>query len=133
MLQKKTWDGLEEAVFQENVELQAKDPTVPLYFDVIAGTSTGGIMTAMLTATNSSDTNFPLYTPREIVHFYKKNDPHIFNLFRYTYLRNIFIYYNETFLYNITCGLLKETPLRQTLVKVVVPTFDLKQLKPVIF
>ncbi|KAG5142554.1 hypothetical protein JHK82_018249 [Glycine max] len=47
----------------------AKDPTTSLahYFDVISGTSTGGLMTAMLAAPNSSNANSPLFTPSDVL------------------------------------------------------------------
>jgi len=68
------------------VELQARDPTTSLadYFDVISGTSTGGLMTAMLAAPKSSHSKNPLFTPSEVVQFYKKYGPDIFKP-RYNY------------------------------------------------
>lgn len=72
------------------IELQAKDPkaTLAKYFDVIAGTSTGGIITALLAASNSSDSaatanQQPFSTPSEIVKFFYEEGPLIFNKSRY--------------------------------------------------
>jgi len=66
--------------------MQAKDPTSSLahYFDVISGTSTGGLMTLMLAAPNSSSFKHPLFTPSEVVQFYKIYGPEIFKP-RYNY------------------------------------------------
>jgi len=54
------------------------------YFDVISGTDTGGLMTAMLAAPSSYDPNHPLFTPSEVALFYKKYGPEIFKP-RYKY------------------------------------------------
>jgi len=72
--------------FKFFIELQAKDPTTSLahYFDVISGTSTGGLMTAMLAAPNSTDSDHPLFTPSEVIEFYKLYGPDIFKA-RYNY------------------------------------------------
>jgi len=66
-------------------ELQAKDRNADIahYFDVIGGTSTGGLITAMLATPNPHQPNLPAFTPAQIVDFYKQNGPHIFNESRY--------------------------------------------------
>jgi hypothetical protein len=46
------------------------------YFDVIAGTSTGGLVTAMLTAPNAKGR--PLFAAKDINDFYLKHSPKIF-------------------------------------------------------
>jgi len=62
------------------VELQAKNPNVDIahYFDVIGGTSTGGLMTTMLATPSPQNPNCTAFSPTQIVDFYKQNGPHIF-------------------------------------------------------
>ena len=57
-------------------KLDGEDARLADYFDVIAGTSTGGLVTAMLAAPN--ETNRPLFTAKEIKEFYLENCPKIF-------------------------------------------------------
>ncbi|XP_014515104.1 patatin-like protein 3 [Vigna radiata var. radiata] len=114
--------------------LKAKDPTTSLahYFDVISGTSTGGLMTAMLAAPNSSNSNHPLFTPSEVVQFYKKYGPDIFQARAWYDLEKCPKYDGE-FLRDITRQILNDTRLNQTLTNVVIPSFDERKLYPVIF
>jgi len=57
-------------------KLDGEDAIIAFYFDVFAGTSTGGLITAMLTAPNEK--NRPLFTAKDIKDFYLNHSPKIF-------------------------------------------------------
>uniref|UniRef100_A0A0E0AWL1 Patatin n=1 Tax=Oryza glumipatula TaxID=40148 RepID=A0A0E0AWL1_9ORYZ len=88
-------------------ELDGADARIADYFDVIAGTSTGGLVTAMLTAPN--DQGRPLFAAKDINNFYLEHCPKIFPP-------------------RSRCSRVNET-----ITNVVIPTFDIKLLQPITF
>jgi patatin-like phospholipase/acyl hydrolase len=102
---------------------------------VIAGTSTGGLVTAMLTAPNAQGR--PLFAAKDINDFYLKHSPKIFPAVGggpLGLLRSISgPKYDGKYLHSIVRKLLGDTKVGQALQNIVIPTFDIKLLQPIIF
>ena len=58
--------------------LDGPDVRLVDYFDIIAGTSTGGLITAMISSPSTEDPNRPLFTAKEVMQFYQKYANKIF-------------------------------------------------------
>ncbi|KAI9109300.1 hypothetical protein K1719_019644 [Acacia pycnantha] len=129
----------QERADQELADLElARDEKVRIanYFDVIAGTSTGGLITAMLAAPDKANNNRPKFTAEEIVKFYKTKSKDIFPPKGWQQSKLKYLYkpkYDGKELRKIIRKKLDGTKLSETVTNVVIPTFDMKQIRPHIF
>ncbi|KAL0726213.1 hypothetical protein Bca4012_022306 [Brassica carinata] len=117
--------GVILAYLEEQLQaLDGEDMRLADYFDVVAGTSTGGLMTAMLTVPD--ETGRPHFAAKDIVPGLAALLPKLPKLLSGPK-------YDGLYLRNLLNNLLGKTRLHQTLTNVVIPTFDMKKLQPTIF
>ncbi|KAI4378157.1 hypothetical protein MLD38_015679 [Melastoma candidum] len=119
-------------------KLDGEEARLADYFDVISGTSTGGLVTAMLASPD--DDGRPLFAAKDIKDFYLENCPMIFpqdsgllapiaNEVRALSGPK----YDGKYLHKVVKEKLGDRKLHQTITNVVIPTFDIKTLRPTIF
>ncbi|KAI9100826.1 hypothetical protein K1719_024188 [Acacia pycnantha] len=124
--------GILPAVILKQLELSSS-ARIAEHFDVVAGTSTGGIIAALLTAPDPQNKDRPLYSADDILQFYRQHGPYIFSEDPNCWGGLICPKFNGTYLRKIAAEKFNETLVSQTTTNVVISSFDIKLLQPAIF
>ncbi|RWW29027.1 hypothetical protein GW17_00006463 [Ensete ventricosum] len=108
-------------------ELDGPDARIADYFDVITGTSTGGLLTAMITTPDENKR--PLFSANQVIDFYLENSPKIFPQCSLTKLVSAIWgpKYDGKFLHSKVKQLLTETKLSETLTNTLVAMSQIKK------
>ncbi|KAL5705062.1 hypothetical protein ACHQM5_023408 [Ranunculus cassubicifolius] len=109
-------------------EIDGPDARIADYFDIIAGTSTGGLIATMLAAPDKD--NRPLYAAKDINQFYLEQGPKIFPQDE---INPNGPKYDGVYLRSFARDVLKETTISQTLTNVLLTAFDVRLLQPTNF
>jgi predicted acylesterase/phospholipase RssA len=111
------------------------------YFDLVAGTSAGGLITAMITSPSTQDATRPLFTAKEVFNFYQKYANKIFPQTKGPFgqlRKNIAALNGPKYKARGLDRLLNEyfgsdPYLAGALTSVIIPSFDIKIQQPVFF
>ncbi|KQJ87808.1 patatin-like protein 1 [Brachypodium distachyon] len=111
------------------------------YFDVIAGTSTGALLTCMLATPSPGDNKLPVKAASELNEFYLEHGPKIFPQKKLGFLNKAANMvgavmgpkYDGKVLHEKIKDVTGKVKIKDTITNILVPTFDVKHLQPVIF
>lgn len=128
--------GLIPAVVLTEVERRTERRIAEL-FDLIAGTSTGGLLACALTVPSHDDATSPRFTANEIARLYQTEGPKIFSR---SLLKRIFSVegllderYEDDGLNRALARFLEEARLRDALTPILVTAYDIERREPFFF
>ncbi len=126
--------GIVPARILQEIEEKLDNKSIAENFDIITGTSTGGVIALLLNIPNEQQE--PKYNAKEIVSLYKNLSSKIFkNSWRTLWTINGLIHakYSSKHLYKLFKEYFKDKRISQSITKVLIPSYDISNDKPEIF
>lgn len=121
---------------EKRIHLKDKEPKpLPFYFDIVSGTSAGGIITLLLTATHDGEE--PLYNTKDIIRFFKTLGDDVFARSLWKRITALSGWtgdkYNPEALEKQLFKYFDDLTLTNTLTNVLIPAYDIAQQKTMFF
>ena len=131
-------EKLNEAYAQKNGSPREKPIRLGEYFDMIAGTSTGGILTCLLLCPSDEDPTYPRFSAKEAVNLYLKNGAQIFKPTWYGRLPGFLegiggSKFGDMSMEDVLKSYLKETKLSQMMKPCLITSYDIQERQAVFF
>lgn len=131
-------EKLNEAYTKKNGAPREKPIRLGEYFDMIAGTSTGGILTCILLCPSDDDPTYPRFSAKEAVDIYLKKGPNIFKPTLFGRLPGFLegfggSKFGEDSMVETLKSYLKEAKLSHLLKPCLITTYDIQERQAVFF
>jgi uncharacterized protein len=128
--------GIIPAIILDEIEKRTGKPICQL-FDLIAGTSTGGILTTALVKPHSNYANQPQYKAEDLIDIYRQDGQRIFLESKVTQLVKlddlVRAKYSSKGRDEILTEFLQDTPLKKALTDIFITSYDIELRMPIFF
>lgn len=131
-------EKLNEAYTKKNGAPREKPIRLGEYFDMVAGTSTGGILTCLLLCPSEADPTYPRFSAKQAVDLYLKNGAQIFKPTWHGRLPGFLegiggSKFGDMSMEDVLKSYLKETKLSQMMKPCLITSYDIQERQAVFF
>jgi patatin-like phospholipase/acyl hydrolase len=127
--------GIIPAFILKNLEMRLKTKKLSECFDVMAGTSTGGIIVLLLNAPDTKGR--PKYSALDVYQIYKSFGSKAFYQSPWQYIKSFNGWLDEKYsssnIENLLSSYFLDIPLSSSITNVVIPSYDIGSNKPIFF